>query len=354
MAWQKGAKCLDGSLPAYFYRRGHGAGTHKWILYLQGGAWCDSAENCYHRSKTNLGSSRNYKHLMDAGGILSDKMHENKHFHSWNVVYVPYCDGASFTGNRSDPVVVKGQRLYMRGKRILSALIDDLLVKGLQNATDVVFTGTSAGALAVLMNADYVKQRLPASTSMVALSDSGVFLNEPDLKGVKKFGKSMKRVYELHDSADSINPKCARKKAAKDRWECMFPAEFVRSIETPVYMVNPLYDAWQLANVVGVRCVYSPESCDKHEMKVIREFRKKTLNALEPILRNKNHKVFGDGCIDHGQVIFDKKWNEIKVNKQAMHEAFHEWHQDVKGIKDLIDPEAKETDTYPFNPTCWS
>lgn len=77
--------------------------------------------------------------------------------------------------------------LYFRGKRILHAVLLDLLSgRGMAAATDVVLTGCSAGGLAVFLNADYVAEHLPTSARLVAVPDSGYFFTPPggaDAKG---------------------------------------------------------------------------------------------------------------------------------------------------------------------------
>ena len=149
-AQKKGAVCIDGSTPGYFHRKGFGDGKSNWIIYLQGGAWCETKESCLERSTTDLGSSLYFKPMGNPGGLLSDDKKSNPAFFNWNVAYLPYCDGSSFSGNRSDPVEVEGEMLYFRGKRILSAAMDDLLNSGVRHAREVVFSGTSAGGLAVM------------------------------------------------------------------------------------------------------------------------------------------------------------------------------------------------------------
>lgn len=350
-AEKKGAVCLDGSTPGYFYRRGAGNGERKWIIYLQGGAWCDSKEDCYERSKSNLGSSLKFTYLKNAEGLLSRDEANNPDFYNWNVVFVPYCDGASYTGNRPHPVVVKERMIYFRGKRILSALLDDLLAHGLSHSEKVVFSGTSAGGLAVLLNADYIRSRIPTKVNVYSLADAGVFLDVNDMKGKSLFPDSMKAVYELHQSSGSINPKCGTHQGKKNAWKCLFPYYFGEYIKTPLFIVNPLHDSWQLANIVGIHCAYKPDKCDKKEMQAIKTFREQTLKALNPFINNPHVGIFADGCVDHGQIVFSPKWTKIRVKNRSMSGTFVRWMKREEKVKSVIDLQA---DQYPFNPTCVS
>ena len=44
-------------------------------------------------------------------------------FWNWNIAYAKYCDGASFSGNRSEPIDANSTLLYFRGARILKAIV---------------------------------------------------------------------------------------------------------------------------------------------------------------------------------------------------------------------------------------
>ena len=95
----QGAVCLDGSPPGYYIRPGYGNGTDKWIIHLEGGGWCKNESDCYERSKTDLGSSKNWLPSMALNGFLSDNSTVNPDFYNWNIIRVMYCDGGSFAGN---------------------------------------------------------------------------------------------------------------------------------------------------------------------------------------------------------------------------------------------------------------
>ena len=113
----QGAVCLDGSPAGYYVHYGKYIGTilksynfiyflgttmpKKWIIHLQGGAWCYDEDDCVSRTKTIFGSSKDWKDCFDdfSPGVMSDDCKVNPHFCGWSMVYVGYCDGASFAGN---------------------------------------------------------------------------------------------------------------------------------------------------------------------------------------------------------------------------------------------------------------
>lgn len=351
----EGAVCLDGSTPGYYLRKGTGKGTRKWIIYLQGGAWCETKESCLSRSQTNLGSTLFLKSLGEPGGILSSDKEENSKFYNWNIAYLPYCDGSSFSGNRVDPVEVEGSLLYFRGFRILNSTISELLSdKDLDSASHVVFSGTSAGGLAVMLHADFVRSRLPRKVHFRTLADSGFFLDtgSQKSKGERKFRKQMQSVFKLHDCTDGVPQKCVEKMPGKDLWKCIFPQYFLRYVKSKIFIVNPLYDSWQLGNIWEIGCASNPYTCTNKEVKQIKKFKKATLKAMKEFLNRSNIGLFADSCIDHGQVVFSNRWNEIKVKT-----ASKDWSISSSFIRWLQHPKKKlfiDDYDYPANPTCVS
>lgn len=345
-----GAVCLDGSTPGYYVRQGSGKGSKNWVIYLQGGAWCESEQACLGRSRMHLGSSLFFKPFGNPGGILSNSAKENPEFHNWNVAYLPYCDGSSFSGNRSDPVEVEGSLLYFRGFRILDSTISELLSDtNLKEARHVAFSGTSAGGLAVMLHADYVRSRLPRKVHFRSLADSGFFLDTSSRKNKrqKKFRKTMQSVFKLHDCTDGVPQNCVHKKSGKDLWKCIFPQYFLPFVKSRLFIVNSLYDSWQLSHIWEIPCASNPYSCSKKDVKLIKKFRQKTLKAMKPVFASSNIGLYVDSCIDHGQVIFNAQWNSIKVQHKSIASSFAKWFHKPTKTEFFIDE-----DDYPANPTC--
>ena len=124
-----GAVCLDGGPGGYYLRRGTGEGAKRWVVFHQGGGWCRSTADCYSRAQTSLGSSKNwpatYSDTYEGSALFATPP-----FDSWNVVYAMYCDGGSWSGDATEtyPDPQKGDvTVYYRGRRLLDALLDDLV-----------------------------------------------------------------------------------------------------------------------------------------------------------------------------------------------------------------------------------
>ena len=131
-----GAYCLDGSVPDFYYRSGSGDGINKFIIYLQGGGWCGSIENCVQRSGTYLGSSKfngAFAYPSYFAPYLSSNQSLNPLTYNWNTIYVPYCDASSFTSDNETVLQYNSTvNLYWRGFRILKGVIN-VLQKKLQS-----------------------------------------------------------------------------------------------------------------------------------------------------------------------------------------------------------------------------
>jgi hypothetical protein len=129
------AVCLDGSPPGYHLQRGFGSGEHSWLVFLEGGAWCNSIESCSRRKMGVYGSSKFMK-AAEFNGILSNDQQLNSDFYNWNKVAIRYCDGASFSGD-AEAQDKDGSTLHFRGLRIWEAVVDELMGKGLATAKQV-------------------------------------------------------------------------------------------------------------------------------------------------------------------------------------------------------------------------
>ena len=91
-----GAKCLDGSPPAIYYKLGD---PSRWIVFLEGGGWCadtsynGTVANCFGRAAGGGGSSNGIKNgsINNIGGLLSTDPAVNPHFYNATLVFHHYC-----------------------------------------------------------------------------------------------------------------------------------------------------------------------------------------------------------------------------------------------------------------------
>ncbi|XP_078179058.1 pectin acetylesterase 5-like [Carex rostrata] len=352
-AKEKGALCLDGSLPGYHFLKGFDSGADNWLIHLEGGAWCGDLKSCNARKDTALGSSNQMERQVPFTGILSNLPSYNPDFFNWNKVKIRYCDGASFSGDVEE-TDQNGTTLYFRGERIWKAVMEELLLNGLATAKKALLTGCSAGGLATYIHCDDFKTLLPNAETVKCMADGGYFLDVKDISGKSSMHDFYSDVVHLQDVGKRF-PNCiSRMDAAK----CFFPEEITKSISTPVFILNSAYDAWQVRHVLApdysdpsnswATCKLGIKSCNPMQMKILEGFRAALLDDISDVKTKKDWGIFVDSCFVHCQSLRNITWHSPyyqRINNKTIAESTGDWYFDRREVKEIDRP-------YPCNPTC--
>ena len=281
-AESKGAVCLDGSPGGYYIRRplvaaansssSSSSGGGKFLIFHEGGGWCGSDANCLDRSLTHLGSSVNYDPKISGdNGIEAVALYA--YLRDYTIVYAKYCDGTSWSGNVDDPIPVynetsaRNDTIFYRGRRLLDALLDDLLQnQGLDAADTVLYGGCSAGSLTAYLHIDYLRTRLSPTTKLAGLGDSMYALpyKTYDGKKVNHLQDMIQWGYTAWNATASINDRCRehyeQRKRPQDAFLCLYGSIVVNWVQTPTLVVNSKFDTWQQKAILGLDREYcSPE-----------------------------------------------------------------------------------------------
>ena len=194
------AVCNDGTPGVFYIRPGVGADANKWIVHTQGGGRCADNQSCQERwcgqqgalpyQANKMSTDWNADGFIDlpmyanAGGQFS--ISPNNYFSDWTHVWAYYCSSDSWMG-RANNVSYLGANnfsIHQQGHNILEAMRSMLrktnpnpawttdcgtAVADLDTATDVMFTGTSAGAKGALQNVDWFMAPLPAPNKSLVL-----------------------------------------------------------------------------------------------------------------------------------------------------------------------------------------
>ncbi|WVZ77073.1 hypothetical protein U9M48_024975 [Paspalum notatum var. saurae] len=352
----KGALCLDGTPPAYHFQPGFGDGAHSWLLHLDGGSWCRNFESCARRKLTNLGSSAHMETRAEFVGILSDDQSQNPDFYNWNKVKIRYCDGASFSGDVQDEVKNGTAGFFFRGQRIWEAVMAELLSKGLNRAKQAFLTGCSAGGLSTYIHCDDFRALLPKASTVKCLADGGFFLDVEDISGrryMRAFYNDVARLQDVHKKF----PRCG---SDMEPGQCFFPQEVAKSIATPMFILNPAYDVWQVEHVLSpeasdpqnlwLECKMDITKCSSKQLEILQGFRKSLLDAIDEFKNRRDWGLFIDSCFIHCQSTSTLAWHSpsaARINNKTAAEAVGDWFFDRREVKD-IDCE------YPCNPTCYN
>lgn len=154
------ATCLNGTPFQLSYRHGT---RDELLIYLEGGGACWDFATCHVlRTATAIAGDAG------GGGIL-DLDNPANPFHGWNVVYVPYCDGSVFTGDKT--VVYNGLRTYHHGFWNLSAAMT-AAVENFPDPARIVVSGSSAGGYGTFAGYAVARVAWP-ETEILSFNDSG-------------------------------------------------------------------------------------------------------------------------------------------------------------------------------------
>jgi len=353
-----GAVCLDGTPGVYYFSKGYGSGTNKWLIHHEGGGWCESLDDCVDRSKTVLGSSSSYPEEFNytAVDFFSRNSTENPTLHNWNQVAMKYCDGASFSGDNETVTIHNGTKLHFRGSRVRQAIAQDLFQKmGMSNATEMVVAGGSAGGLATFLHLDQwcdLLHSLQPSAKCVGLPDSGFFVDyqdptvacQPDGAAPGLLSTTINGNYHCglwwtfhtQNASAGINQRCIAANQGQE-WKCMFAENAVQFLHAPLFALQSQYDSWQIAHVQGWGGSNKTAVLGK--------------NVTERLIRdllgaNPKNGAFLDSCYHHCGM-----WNYIRIDGDLVSSALQKWYYGLgePGNKRLWN----QNRAFPCYDCCW-
>jgi hypothetical protein len=183
-------------------------------------------------------------------------------FASFTVVYAKYCSGDSWTADNATVATVSGASVYFRGRRLLDALLADLMPRGLIEAPVVLVAGCSAGALTAYTHVDFIASTLPPATIVLGLADAMFALEHTAFPGpnTTTYATGMFEFVasNWNTTGAPVNAPCLAHFGAADRVHCMWGATAARFVATPTMIVNSKYDTWQEVSIVGLNTTDCP------------------------------------------------------------------------------------------------
>ena len=256
-AKKNGAVCLDGTPGNYYFAEGEE--KTKYVMFLQGGGWCYNENGCWSRTENHLGSTVNDSETVDMNslGFLGNNASLSPLFYNWNKIYARYCDGFSFGGDAYSPIVNSknsSQLMYYRGKRILNAIFEDLALNyGLNDATDFVVGGGSAGGLATFIHTNYIAVNFfdLTKTKLVSMPDVGFFIEYNGWNGKTQWANHIKYGYNMHNVSSSIIDSPCFDNKNWNNSECVFAQNIAGDNIIPTFALNSQYDQYQAQSILG-------------------------------------------------------------------------------------------------------
>lgn len=312
------AVCNDGSRAGFFYKEG----TSSWlIIYLEGGGFCFDATSCNSRWKDSpsLMSSKYWKKTIEPGGILSSNQTINAHWFDATFVYIPYCSSDSFSGNQMKSDI----GWSFMGSVIVENVVDQAISQfGISKRSNIIFTGSSAGAEGLYPNADRVSQKFPFMKFFVLL-DSGWFLDdEPfrngdcsDLSHCTEQGGLQRGVPHWNPR---MNEGCAATKTQSTLWECILGYHAFPFLQVPSFVFVYGYDAAGLGHDGIYTIPSSPQELNYANEASINI--SKSLSAVGVTAYFKPH------CYYH-TIEGNSHWNQVTIDGKSFPSVAYEWTQ---------------------------
>lgn len=349
-----GATCLDGSSYGVYYTPGTGSGKNSWLIYLQGGGWVRTPETALSRSKSALGSSKFWAPTTSVGGLFSLDPTVNPATANWHHVYLPYCDGASFSGDTT--IEVGGTTLHMRGRAIIDYVMSRALIANelgtsvpFTDATEVMLTGCSAGGLATYLHADKVRSYLPAGVEYSAAPLSGFFLDANNILGEPVYASMIRDVFLMQNASGGVPAACIAATPASDAWRCMMAPHALPFITSRIFALNSHADAWQSKCEIAVlpptsshvsyncsavpgweACSLWPSTSNCTRAQVVEGYDNWSTEFIQQLnasatLRTPGSGAFIHSCHTHCEGEANSFWSGFTVGGVSMKDAFLAW-----------------------------
>ena len=272
-----------------------------------------------------------------------------------NCLHLPYLDGASFSGYRAKPWPVPenaemgipaNATVTFRGIKNLDAAVDFALAHGMDKATELVVTGGSAGGLSTFLHSDRIKRRAeagaPALATVRAAPVVGYFLDHdnyahtdgysPDGSGGPNtaqwstpgtganYTMWMKYVYAMQNMTfgddGGLTAACQAKHPDSPHL-CFMSPHMQDVIETPFFMFNSKYDAWQLGNE------FQSAWTTKDEQDGVLQYGIDFMEQLAPVYATGAETKHGGmitSCICHGC-----PWATLELDGKLTYQHYADW-----------------------------
>jgi hypothetical protein len=173
-----GAKCADGSATGFAINPAPSP-SNDTLIFLEGGGACWNGTTCWGPVSTGFYVQTGYDELafqtdpQVAAIYLLDRANTNNPFVGKNIVYVPYCTGDVFAGNRETSLDYLGvsHDTHFVGYENVSLFLD-YVNSTFPSTNRVWLAGDSAGGFGAALNFEHVQAAMP-NARVDVIDDSG-------------------------------------------------------------------------------------------------------------------------------------------------------------------------------------
>ena len=320
------ARCLDGTLSGYYIEPATAPeNSTKFVIYLEGGGECNKQSTCAKATQGPLGSSKFFSstRYFGEGEAYANALPPNP-FRSWNRVDVPYCSQDLFSGQKTstDPSTFG---FYFSGHLILDAVVNALIADhNMASATEIIFTGASAGGIAMWINANWLASKLPKAKIILApvagfyffaFPYQGVNHTQTDLVDFRE--ENFPALVQLYDAY--LDPACAAGLGER-AYACMLSNYSQPFINLPFFATTAQTDSVQL---VDHDWLPANDIHDAPELAYMAQWRDNMTQALQPALSpSTTNGGFNPACFIH------TSFNSTSplINGLSYLSAFENWY----------------------------
>lgn len=339
------AVCNDGSPAVFYFRPGTGSGANRWVIHLEEGGFCGlipvyfgtsyfgSFNNCpdrqatmpYYVSSTLSGTEAYYPVAYNYNdGILSRDANKNPDFYTWNHVEVRYCSSDLWSGENTQ--VISGSPFIFKGTKIIDAVVSELKnSKNLDNAKNIILTGSSAGGIGIINQGDRIKNTHLNDKDVVMLSDSGFLFNYNNPSNAPVFST----LFDLNHSYFNAKPDESCVARTGDPESCHFASVNHEDITVPKFIIQDQLDDFYLSVINQV------DLCSS-------SFSDSWINGYTSTLRDSLSSEDGAVSLRYKQHVYinNSAWKlPLVQGTTSISEVFSNWYFNKAGVKKYIEPD---------------
>eukprot|EP00040_Diaphanoeca_grandis_P002454 m.21715 g.21715 ORF g.21715 m.21715 type:complete len:432 (-) comp13512_c0_seq1:1662-2957(-) len=324
--------CLDGSQYGFYFNPSASGNSTKWTISIEGGGWCYDEDECYSRSLMSLGSSKGWSKTAGCGcmNTVGDGLDAD-----CNCIYMPYGDGASFSGFRKGVWPVQnmpGKNLTFRGIKNFDATLKWAFEHGMDKATEFVITGGSAGGLSTFLHADRaaaaIEENAPDCKKVRAAPVVGYFLDHDNFQhttgvpntpswGQANYTTWMKYIYTMQNltfgTDGGLTEQCMQEHPTAPGL-CFMSPHMQDTIKTPFFMFNSKYDAWQLGNE------FQSHWTTPAEQQGVLQYGLDFMTQFKPVTASAKNGAMITSCICHGC-----PWADFVLDNKTSYQHYAAW-----------------------------
>ena len=309
------ARCLDGGPAVYYFRPAlaHSSAPKSWVIQLGGGGQCFDEDSCQEAKQTYYGSSAGWSPTYDGHAFVSPDRKLSP-FADWNHAFVPQCGSDQHLGTAG---YVHAWRAVFSGRHILDAVIGDLSAHhDLQQADTLVFTGLSAGGIAVNNLADSVQEMVPAAKLIALPVAANHYLPWPRIGVYTGTGKNELSDKELVDTENirrmhliknySLPPACLQAYPGTPS-NCYFLKFALQFMKVDVFVVQAQTDKMYLYQHAGFQEPGMQLPFTVETRSFARQWARTTSLAVDPVRKGQSvgrSGLFFPACWLHSEFDF--------------------------------------------------